>query len=280
MSSLPKYCEEFILERRFLLGVSERTVDWYEQAFRQLGKYCPEEVTEAGLKACIIGMRQTAKPISVNSRIRVFKTYLNWSKSDIKLGYLKTEQKEIQIFKPEDIRKLVGFRATTTNDRRVKLLCLLLLDAGLRVEEALALQVSKVDLDNLILLVKGKGDKERVVPISYELRKALHIWCREKKASSFDYLFSTHTRTRLSRRNALRDFKNLCKKAGVIPPPRAIHALRHTFAVNYLRNGGNLFYLARILGHSKVTTTQVYLNAVSSDDLSAVHQQRSILARM
>ncbi len=58
-----------------------------------------------------------------------------------------------------------------------------------------------------------------------------------------------------------------------VPPPRAIHALRDTFGVNYLWNGGNLFYLARILGHSKVTTTQVYLNAVSADDRSAFRQK-------
>lgn len=217
-------------------------------------------------------------PSRLQHEYPVVKTYLKWKgASELKLGYLKTEQKKIQIFKPEDVRKLVGFRAVTSTDRRIKFLALLALDTGVRLEEALGLRRIQIDLDNLVVRVLGKGHKERLVPISHELRKVLFISLRD---IHFDYIFSTHTGTRLSRRNALRDFKNLCRKAGVTPPPRAIHALRHTFAVNYLRNGGNLLYLARILGLTKVTTTQVYLNAVSSDDLSTVHQQPSILARM
>jgi site-specific recombinase XerD len=56
------------------------------------------------------------------------------------------------------------------------------------------------------------------------------------------------------------------------------HTLRHTFAVQYLRAGGNLFYLSKILGHSSVTTTQKYLQSVGVDDLKMVHDRLSPLA--
>lgn len=276
--TLAESTAEFIQEKRYLLNVSPRTIEWYEGAFKWLHRYCSDELSQATLNRMVIGMREKGmRPASCNSNIRVVKTYLKWKGADnLKLGYLKVEQKEIQIFKPEDIRKLVSFRPRTTNDRRVHLLALFCLDTGLRLEEALSTKTTNLDFDNLLVVVSGKGNKERRIPISYELRKVLWVYC----TNASHLVFSTTHGTSLSRRNALRDFKNLCRKAGVTPPPRAIHALRHTFAVNYLRNGSNLFYLARILGHSKVTTTQVYLNAVSSDDLSAVHQQRSILARM
>lgn len=269
---------EFIQEKRYLLNVSPRTIEWYETSFKWLHRFCPDEVTQGGLNRMVIGMREHGmKPVSCNSCIRVVKTYLNWKGADtLKLGYLKVEQKELRIFQAEEVKKILEFRPRTLNDKRVHTLALVLLDTGLRLEEGLGIPGSNVDLSNLLLTVKGKGNKERKVPISFELRKRLWIYLKDNPGL---FVFGTRHGTRLSRRNALRDFKNLCRKAGVVPPPRAIHALRHTFAVNYLRNGGNLFYLARILGHSKVTTTQVYLNAVSTDDLSAVHQQLSILSR-
>jgi len=268
--------EEFIRERRYLLGVTERTIGWYGEAFKWLVRYCPEEVTEAGLKACIIAMRQKCSPITVNGRIRVFKAYLKWADSPIKLNYLKEEQKEVRVFKLEEVKRLLAYRPKGRNEQRVKVLFTLLIDCGLRLEESLCVRVEDLDWDNLLVKVKGKGNKERLVPISFECRKVLFLYTRDRR----DYVFATGTGTRLSRRNALRDFKNLCKQAGVVPPSRALHAVRHTFSVNYLRQGGNIYYLGRVLGHnSGVRTTEIYLRAVGVDALSAVHQGLSILGR-
>jgi integrase/recombinase XerD len=61
------------------------------------------------------------------------------------------------------------------------------------------------------------------------------------------------------------------------PNPTQSNTLRHTFAVSYLRNGGNLFYLSRILGHTRVTTTEKYLQSLGVEDLLAVHDKLSLL---
>ena len=78
-------------------------------------------------------------------------------------------------------------------------------------------------------------------------------------------------------RNFGRDFKAIGEQLGMTGVRISPHTLRHTFAVSYLRNGGNLFYLSRVLGHSSVTTTQKYLQSVNVDDLQAVHDRLSPL---
>jgi integrase/recombinase XerD len=75
----------------------------------------------------------------------------------------------------------------------------------------------------------------------------------------------------------LRDVKLLCRKLGFEPPARTLHSFRHTFAVNYLRKGGSVFHLQKVLGHSTLEMTRRYCNLMT-EDLQATHQQCSLLA--
>lgn len=76
----------------------------------------------------------------------------------------------------------------------------------------------------------------------------------------------------------MRDVKLLCKKLGFAPPRRTLHAFRHTFAVNYLRRGGSVFHLQKVLGHSSLDMTRRYANLVTAD-LQAVHERVSLLSQ-
>jgi site-specific recombinase XerD len=139
-----------------------------------------------------------------------------------------------------------------------------------------------VDFDNLIIKVKGKGGKHRLVPMSLELRKVLFRW-RQKSLDHLSHhsglMFPTKYGTQLRARDSLRDFKKLCRKLRITGVRCSPHTLRHTFAVNYLRAGGNLFYLSKILGHSSVKTTERYLQSLQVEDLQAVHDRLSLLAK-
>lgn len=95
--------------------------------------------------------------------------------------------------------------------------------------------------------------------------------------NGFDLVFPTMHATQLGRRVQLRDVKLLCKRLGIVPPARTIHALRHTFAVNYLRRGGSVFHLQKVLGHSSLEMTRRYANLVT-EDLQAVHERVSLLS--
>jgi site-specific recombinase XerD len=81
----------------------------------------------------------------------------------------------------------------------------------------------------------------------------------------------------VSVRNFERDLKKIGKRLSIVGVRFSPHTFRHTFAISYLRAGGNLFYLSRILGHTSVKTTERYLQSVRVDDLQAVHDRLSPL---
>jgi integrase/recombinase XerD len=110
----------------------------------------------------------------------------------------------------------------------------------------------------------GKGRKQRVIPFSLELRKAIFLYCKEFNRAPDHLLFASRAQTELGRRVCLRDVKLLCKKLGFVPPPRTLHAFRHTFAVNYLRRGGSVFHLQKVLGHSSLDMTRRYASLSSA----------------
>jgi integrase/recombinase XerD len=109
------------------------------------------------------------------------------------------------------------------------------------------------------------------------MRKVLHPWA-SKRSGPGRLLFGTRRNTVVTVRNFERDFKLIGRKLGIAGVRFSPHTLRHTFAVSYLRDGGNLFYLSRLLGHSSVTTTQKYLQSVNVDDLQALHDRLSPLS--
>ena len=165
-------------------------------------------------------------------------------------------------------------RASGRNETRVRLIALAALDTGMRIQELVTLRRADVDFDNLIFRVHGKGNKQRLVPMSIELRKLLF---RYYSQNSFDRVFCTSRGTQPTQRNLLRDFKLLCARLGITGVRCSFHTLRHTFACEYLRRGGNLEYLRRILGHAKITTTERYLRSLGIEDLQAVHNDLSML---
>src|SRR5205807_7479886 len=134
------------------------------------------------------------------------------------------------------------------------LVCLLL-DTGLRIDEALTLRTSDVDFDNLLVTVFGKGRKERRIPFSFELRKVLFRYerVRIRQCPRCALMFPSREGTSCDQRNSLRGLHILQDKLGL--PRFGWHRLRHTFATNYLRQGGDLVRLSMVLGHAQITTT-------------------------
>jgi integrase/recombinase XerD len=94
------------------------------------------------------------------------------------LPRVKEEQAILPTLTSEQINSLAQWKPRTPTERRLHALVCTLADTGLRISEALGLTVDRVDFDNLLLTVKGKGSKERVVPFSYELRRILWKYCQ------------------------------------------------------------------------------------------------------
>jgi integrase/recombinase XerD len=270
--------DEFLKEREYLLGVSQKTLIYYQCAFNSWKKYATDETPVTWIK----GMKDAGlKPVSINTYICAMNAYWMWSgeynratKQGKRLAYLKEEQNILKAPTAATVHAILRHKPKSMTGRRVLALVALLCDTGLRIEEAVTLERSKLNFDAMTVTVRGKGNKERVVPMSQELRKILYRYTAKHEGH---IVFSTASGGRLTQRNALRDLYVIQRQLGL--PQFGFHGFRHFFAVSYLRNGGNLFYLSRILGHTSIRTTELYLKSLGVEDLGAVHNSLSPLAR-
>ena len=246
---LPKF-EQFRRERQYLTNVSPATLEWYKHSLKWLRTESP---TEDELKDAVMRMRDKGlKATGANSAIRAINAYLHWSTAGahvkcspackhLRVPQLKEPQLILPTFTTAQVTRLVNWRpkAKVFWERRLHLLILFLLDTGCRVGEALTIRVREIDFDNLLLTLDGKGRKQRVVPFSFELRRAMFRYISDFHRRPDSLLLATRNETKLGRRVMLRAVKNLCSRLGIQPPSRTLHAFRHTFAVNYIRRGGS-----------------------------------------
>jgi integrase/recombinase XerD len=279
---------DFIRERRYLNNVSDSTISWYTHAFKWLPCESP---SQDQLKETVLRMRERGlKATGCNAAIRAINAYLHWSSvtGERKCGpgcqhphipQLKEPEIVLPTFTETQVTRLVKWKPKPKHfhQRRLHLLTLLLLDTGCRISEALTLRVSAVDMENMLLTLDGKGRKQRIIPFSFVLRKALHGFIADFELKPDYLLFGTREYTRVNRMTALRGVKILCRQLGFDAPHRTLHAFRHTFAVNYLRRGGSVFHLQKVLGHSSLEMTRRYANLMT-EDLQAVHQRLSLLS--
>jgi integrase/recombinase XerD len=279
--------EQFIRERLYLHNVAPTTAEWYKHSFKWLPSESP---TQDDLKNAVVRMREKGlKATGCNSAIRAINAYLHWNTvgadakcspacKHLRIMQLKEPQLILPTFNTAQVTRLVNWKPKSRIfwQRRLHLLILFLLDTGCRVGEALNVHVREIDFDNLLLTLDGKGSKQRVVPFSFELRRAIFRYIADFQRKPDGLLLATRNETKLGRRVMLRAVKNLCDRLGFQPPARTLHAFRHTFAVNYLRRGGSVFHLQKVLGHSTLEMTRRYANLVTAD-LQAVHPRVSLL---
>ncbi len=148
--------------------------------------------------------------------------------------------------------------------------------SGLRVSELVGLRVVEVGLNEGVLRVIGKGDRERLVPLGDEARHWIERWLAEGRPKlldgrSADALFVTHRGTGMSRQM----FWNLIKRYAIlagIRNPLSPHTLRHAFATHLLNHGADLRVVQMLLGHADISTTQIYTH-VARERLKALHAQ-------
>jgi integrase/recombinase XerD len=254
--------------------------------------------TEKNLSRFVLGMREAGLSITTcNIYIRSINSFLTWLKENghcpqtfkngkpFKLAKLPEEKKQLRVFDDGDIHKILSFKPSGKNEQRIYALICTLIDTGIRINEALNLEIGRVDFDNLTITVtKGKGKKERIVPMSLDLRKVLHRFVSNWRQCKFDspFLFCTSNGTTLSHRNATRDFENMLAKVGVSKDSidHCFHSFRRKFARSYIKNGGNIAYLQHAMGHTTLAMTKHYIGDIPIEDLQMMHAKTSLLGRL
>jgi integrase/recombinase XerC len=280
-------------------GFSAHTQRAYLSDLRQLaqdaGGKPPDRIGPDDVRAFLAGQHRSRAPSTLGRRLAALRTFFRWlvregaRAADPTLG-IPTPRAPRPLPRPiavDDVTTLLGAPGASADPaaRRDQALFELMYGAGLRVGEAVALDVRDLDLVRGEVRVWGKGGKERVVPLPEAARGALRAWVEARSAPGVlaQPLFTASATPtgarprRLSDRAARRLLSQRARAAGLegrVHP----HRLRHSYATHLLDMGADLRAIQELLGHASLSTTQRY-TAVSSERIVAVYDKAHPRAR-
>lgn len=194
----------------------------------------------------------------------------------LNLKSLKSEKKIPSILTIEEVNQLLSQPDTTSyKGARDKAMLELLYATGIRVSEIIAIDIKDLDLDLGILTVKDNNIGQRVIPIGNmaidALTSYITTYISEDNFNEDEPLFMNYSGNRLTRQGFWKIIKQYAKKANIdksITP----HTLRHSFAVHLIENGADMKTVQEILGHSDISTTQIYSFASNDKELREVYK--------
>ena len=172
----------------------------------------------------------------------------------------RIEKKLPETLTPEQINRLLDFKPTSLIEIRDLAIIELMYSSGLRVSETVSVNIQDFEEDKDFLRVVGKGSKTRLVPLGRFAVIAIDNWLEERKkiTDKDGALFVNKAGGRLTTRSIQLRLKKLAIKPGL--PPINPHMLRHSFATHMLESSGDLRSIQELLGHSSLSTTQIYTN--------------------
>lgn len=239
------------------------------------------------------GATRQARPSTVATYYRVLRALVNWcldegllDESPLKnVRQPRVPVEQVQPFDANQVQALVdGARRGRAPERDVAAI-FLLVDSGMRVSELCGLLVGHVDRGTGELVVLGKGNKRRRVYMGSGARRALwrYLEADRRNATADEPLFTSIGGTDAGGPMTPSGIRQILKKAGHLAGITGVrvspHTLRHTFAVSFLRSGGNVFELQQLLGHTDLTVSRRYV-ALAEADLAQAHRAASPADRM
>ena len=293
-------------------GKSPNTIRWYSY---ELGKFehflvregsstLIAEIGEPQVRAYIAYLQQKRKwddtdhcptaeeglsPGGIQNRIRALKAFFNWLHRE---GYTETYRLErlanyrvpsrvVDVLTEAEIGRVLAACDTKSDwGARAYAILTLMLDSGLRISEVTGLRTAELELDAGWLKVLGKGGKERIVPFGTATQRALWRYQHHYRPEPLGpdvYFFLTLDGRPMGRSALTQAIKRAAMRSGVtrLHP----HLCRHTFATRYLINGGDVFSLQQILGHSTLEMVRRYVNLASAH-VAVQHRKFSPMDRI
>lgn len=260
-------------------NMSQNSIEAYLHDVKLLKNYVvplglvPEDITLIHLQDFIKDLNNTDIAVTTQSRIisgvRMFFHFLaiedviNENPTDM-LDMPRQARKLPDVLSNDEIEKILAtFDLSRSDDSRNKVIIEVLYGCGLRVSELVNLKLSQLHLDEECLLIQGKGDKQRWVPINRHAIKLLQLYITGQrneiniKPGNENYVFLSRLGKKLSRQYVFMFIQTAVEKAGIhktVSP----HSLRHSFATELVRNGADLRAVQEMLGHESITTTEIY----------------------
>lgn len=276
--------------------VAELTLRDYEYHFDLFARFAEsrgvtkvEEVNSDLVREYILEAEKAGnKPRTINGKIRYLKAAFNVLEED---GFVRTNpvrglklRKEpldtVQPLPDEMVMRILEQPNKRTFIGRRDYVCMLvMLDTGIRPSELLQLTVDDWQDTHLIVREEIAKDRtRRLLPLSQGVLRELKKYEVVRKGWGGKILFPSQDGGRLKTRSFGDNIKKYAKKAGMDDKKVTPYMFRHTFAVNFLRNGGDVFTLQKLLGHESLEMTRIYLQ-LSNQDVTMVHEKASVVEK-
>jgi integrase/recombinase XerD len=275
------YISDFLNYLEIDLNYSDNTISSYDSDLSKLALYFDKKdlrkLSNKDLEKYITTLEEYA-PSTVSRNISSIKSFYNYMVKSNKMANNPSELiKEPKLGRHlptyltiEEVDSLLDIDTETNFDYRNKALLELMYATGLRISEVVELEFKNIDFDDCIVRVMGKGSKERIVPINDYALDALKEYINTARPNMLikgenNYIFINNHGNKMTRQAVFKIIKKECSNKGItknISP----HTLRHTFATHLLENGADLRVIQELLGHSDISTTQIYTH-VSNDKL-------------
>ena len=273
-------------------GLAARTVEAYGSDLAALATYCAGEgvtdvasVDRALLERFLLSLAE--RDLSARSRARARSAVRGFFKFLVldgvrdddhaaRLRSPKSGRKLPDVLSQDDVRALLAAPGTETPmGLRDTAMLELVYSSGLRVSELCMLELNALRVDPPILVVRGKGDKERIVPVGPHALRSIRTYLEEGRpllpgTTGSRYLFCGRGGKAMTRQAFWKNIKRYALQAGitaVVSP----HTMRHSFATHLLEGGADLRSVQAMLGHADIATTEIYTH-VSSERLRDVHR--------
>lgn len=289
-ASLDAALRAFILSRA-AAGRAATTQGWYRQKLVPFLAFLAsvnvtdwDQLQSTHLRDYMLHLAAVGhNPGGIHGHARAARAFLHWATEEelvdprivARLKMPKVPKTMVRGFDPNEVDALLAAARHTLLPDRDAAIVLLLLDSGLRASELCGLRLEDLGVDRI--LVRGKGAKERWVPFSRLTARAVRAYLKVRGQSANDGLFVSRTGEPLET-NALRQLMMRLGKLSGVPNVHP-HRWRHTFALEWLRDGGHEFELQDILGHETLMMTKRYTHMLG-DDLVRAHIQHSPVERM
>ena len=255
-------------------GLSKNTVSSYQRDLNKLSKFLGasninnfSNLTEEMCSSWIASLFQNnVGARSIQRHISSAKGFFNYLK---KSGLVTESPFELinspkspshlpNILSPEEVSQLLNFKPKNAQEKRDLAIIELIYSSGLRVSETVNTNLKDFEDNKNFLRVLGKGSKTRLVPVGRYAQSAINDWIieREKFSTKDDALFINLRGSRITTRSVQERLKNIALVQGL--PPVNPHMLRHSFATHLLESSGDLRSIQELLGHSSLSTTQIY----------------------
>lgn len=278
-------------------NLSDHSLAWYKnilagflEFMKGVGAANPREATPNMVRAYLDHLRERGlSSVTINrtyGALRCFFRYLSQERviPATPFSLIEKPKMERKLIRPLDMDQvrllLVQPKTKTYAGFRNWVMMLMMLDTGLRLSEALGLRRDKIDWQGNRVYVLGKGDKERAVPFGTAVKKALWDYAQWRGDVAGQEIFFLD---QFGGQICSRHFQIMLKrygKAGKIEGVRVSpHTLRHTFATQYILNGGDAFSLQAMLGHSTLEMVKLYVR-LANRDVALQHQRYSPIDKL